>query len=351
MKIQATSFVLSILTVLSATIYGADVTADNLTVQQDATIAGAAGFGTVYTGVGTSATVSDGFRFSVAQATQQVPVEVTHSSWVEGHYEYQSFTVEDYGTVPAGHWEDQYSYGIIGQEYVSPRYDEYGEIIEQGYYVDVWGNVLTGQFWVDDSYWGVIGTHNETASVWVEGYTNTWTQSEIQSQYGSPRLEFKATRSDANWVWQVPTAGGTAKDVLVVWEGGLRIPSVDTNRMMALTADNLTQSQTVQNTDGSVSTTYTKADAGEVKANKITTNAAEGTEEEYTTKMHPRHLRLTKETRNGTTSTTMQTQIGANYAHFGGVVKVEGNLNVKGVLRVLPAGDLDMGAFTNGAQP
>lgn len=49
-------------------------------------------------------------------------------------------------------------------------------------------------------------------------------------------------------------------------------------------------------------------------------------------------------------SITSQTQIAARSAQFGGAVTVEGNLNVKGVLRVLPAGDLEM-AFHKGTKP
>ena len=50
-------------------------------------------------------------------------------------------------------------------------------------------------------------------------------------------------------------------------------------------------------------------------------------------------------------NTTTQTQIAARSAQFGGAVTVEGNMNVKGSLRVLPAGDLDMGAFHKGIKP
>ena len=52
-----------------------------------------------------------------------------------------------------------------------------------------------------------------------------------------------------------------------------------------------------------------------------------------------------------TGATNVQTQIAARSAQFGGAVTVEGNLNAKGTVRLLPAGDLSMGAFHKGTKP
>lgn len=130
MNIKARSIALCFCFVVVDFLNAADFTANNLTVSQDATIAGASGFGTVYTGVGTAATSSLGYRFSVTQSTEEVPVEVTQSSWVEGYYQDQTVTVEDYGTISAGYWESMYTYQVVGYEWLPPVYDEFGFPIE-----------------------------------------------------------------------------------------------------------------------------------------------------------------------------------------------------------------------------
>ena len=56
-------------------------------------------------------------------------------------------------------------------------------------------------------------------------------------------------------------------------------------------------------------------------------------------------------TNEGSQPTTKVTQIGAQASHFSGLVTVEDNLHVQGVLRIAPAGNLSMGAYTQGPTP
>jgi hypothetical protein len=86
--------ILLFLVVLTA--HADDVTADNLTVQQSATIAGVSSFGTVYTGVTVNDGTAWGFHLDVVQASAEVPQEITHSSTIEGYNQWQWVTVDEY---------------------------------------------------------------------------------------------------------------------------------------------------------------------------------------------------------------------------------------------------------------
>lgn len=329
-----------------ATSYADSITADSLTVNEGAT------FGNVYTGLTASDGISAGLSIAIVQPSADVPQEITHTSVVEGHNEWQWVTVEDYGSIEnGGHYVATYTWMVIGQEWVMPVLDEFGVEITPGYYQDVWGDFPTGQDWVTDYTWGITGSHQDYTEVWIPETTDTWTETVYNTEYGASRIEFSAARSDANFVWRMPstTNPGEFKDIMVVWDGGLRIPSADPNRMMALSSDHLTQSITSGDENGA-STTHTRVAADEIKAVTVTAYT-DGAELELTNEIKPNYLRVTQEDRLDGTSTAVQTQIGAGSATFGGQVQVNGNLAIQGVVRVHPAGDLDMGPFTAGPQP
>lgn len=359
-----------------------DLTVDNLTINASATVAGAStftswatfqggaqfdgsvyinanlnvtgsadfnhttSFGTLYEGLQSSPTpISRAFTVSTSQGFQEVQVPYT----VQGYYQDGYVTVEDYGTIYSGHWEAQYNWGIVSGQTYPAIYDENGVETTPAYDDYQYGYLYTGDAWVDDSYWGVIGTHSEPGQVWVEAHLSSYTDYE----YGVPKIQFTAARSDANWAWQVPASGGGVKDILLLWNGGLRIPSEDSNRMMALMEDSLTQSYQVP-WDG----TQERLDSSELRMNelkkytRVRHNTALGEVTEMSTsQVRSESIQFTREEQMAGTSTTVQTQIAAKSANFGGVVQVQGDLGVQGVIRVHPAGNLGMGPYTQGPTP
>jgi len=328
-----------------ALVHADDITADNLTIQQSATFQSDAYFGTVLSGLQSLPSLAHGFSVSVAQGTSEVNIPYT----VQGHYEDEWYTVEEYGWVTSGYWQAQYTWGVVGTQWVPAVYDAEGNVITEGYNEDVYGEVYTGDQWVDTSGYGVSGTHQEFGPVWKEPYQSTY----VDYQYGVPKVQFRATRSDTNFAWQVPTESGGVKDILVVWNGGLRVPSEDVNGLMALMSDSLTQSY-VQPWDG----TTEVQDSSELRNNRLKTvkrvRSGTGVDEviqESTSDLKAESLNVKQEYQQNGTATAVQTQIGAASASFGGVVQVQGNMAVRGVLRVLPAGDLEMGSFNEGPQP
>jgi hypothetical protein len=318
----------------------------NLGVTGSADFSHTAAFGTLYTGLQSSPTPTGrAFTVSTSQGFQEVQVPYT----VEGYYQDGYITVEDYGTIYSGHWEAQYTWGIVSGQSYPAVYDENNVETTPAYDDYQYGYIYTGDVWVDDSYWGVIGTHSEPGQIWVEAHDSTYTD----YQFDVPKIQFTAARSDANWAWQVPASGGGVKDIMLLWNGGLRIPSEDSNRMMALMEDSLTQSYQ-QPWDG----TQERLDSSELRMNELKkytrvrydTGLGEVTEIS-TSQVRSESIQFSHEEQMAGTSSTVQTQIAAKSATFGGVVQVEGDVKVHGVLRVLPAGDLEMGSYTNGPQP
>ena len=99
------------------------------------------------------------------------------------------------------------------------------------------------------------------------------------------------------------------------------------------------------------SSSSTTALVGALAATYTTTSVTSGVWGQSKTEVRPEMLRLTRtETASGTT-TIGQTQIAARSASFAGVVTVQGDLKVQGVLRVAAHGDISMGEFTNGPMP
>ena len=315
-----------------------DITANNLTIQQSAF------FGNIFSDLeGTIA--SEGLRIDASQAS----AEVYHSSTIPGYYQDNWVTIEDYGYVEYGHWETPQTWDVVGSEWVPPIVDENGMEVSPGYWQPVYGWVTTGSpYWmIDGSTWGVTGTHQENLQIWVPEQTNTWTTTE----YGVPRVRFNATRSDTNFVFRVPSPGSGPdgmRDVFVVWEGGVTVPSIDPARVSVLQGDAI--QHTVTESSGSTST-RTTAEAVTQTSYASYTDASGAHQDTSASELRPSLLKFTRtETLDGT-SDVAQTQIAAKSASFAGVVDVNGNLKVKGAVLIAPQGDLLMGAYTNGPQP
>lgn len=328
-----------------------DLTADWLTVNAGATISGLLQFGTASTGVvGASPSTTSAFQLSIAQGLKEITVPYT----VEGHYEEGYVTVEDYGWVPDGYTQPQYTITQIGSDYFPAVYDNEGNIVTEAYTEPRYESIYTGDMWIETgTRWAVIGSHTEMGQIWVDSYESSYTD----YLFEAPKIQFTASRSDANWAWQVPTENsGEYKDVMVVWNGGLRIPSNDPNRMMALASDSLTQSyDEVVGTERRVH--VSRLGSHDLKTT-VTTSTGSGAaliSAESTNEVKPESIILTRVESQGAdpiaVTLSAQTQIAAQSAHFGGVMTVVGDVKVQGVLRLEPAGDLTMGDYQVGPRP
>jgi len=337
------SILISLLAVLwpPARLRADDIAADNITIQQ------AALFGMVYTDT-SATTLAEGLRIDASQDT----AEVYHTSTTPGYFDDNWVTIEEFGEVEIGHWEYTTEYQIVGYDKIPATYDEDGNIITPESYEPRWDDVVTGSTWVSEgTTWGVTGTHQENQPVWRDEQTNSWTET---TAGGTPRVRFNATRSDTNFTFRVPSPGTPdgMKDILVVWEGGLTLPNIDTSRTSVFTSGSLQQSwwRSVSNTY-LVSTSNVRAESITQRSTASYSAAGAAHLDTSENEARPEYLRLTRTENVNGTSTVAQTQIAAKSATFAGVVEVSGNLKVQGALLVQPQGDLLMGAYTNGPQP
>lgn len=311
--------VLCLATATLATSLSAE-TFNNVTVSQDATIAGAAFFGSVHSeGLPGNPTniPFPGVKMHVTQGSQ----EIWNSVLVPGYYQDNWITVEQWGYAPGpGHYEPQYTWGVVSQEYIPPVYDAEGNLIGGDYYQDTYGDVYTGDVWVPgEDTWQIIGTTMENQPIWIDDhYDSTYSY----TQYDAPLIRQTATRSDANWVWEVPTLEGEAKAVMRLWEGGLGLLNYEGQMRMSITPTS------VYYENGAGSSTQMKADV----TTYVTQVTGSGTFEESKTEVRPELVRLTRKEVVNNVMTTGQTQIAAKSASFGGVVTVQGNLIVEGTI-------------------
>lgn len=205
---------------------------------------------------------------------------------------------------------------------------------------DRYGNVYIGDTWVQTSeatsVWGITGTHQDNQQIWIPDSQVPYTE----WRYDAPLIHSAASRSDANWVWDVPTNSGGSRPVMRLWDGGLALVQQDGIINMGLTPNSLLF------TDTSLGVTNTqavfRADSTSYTLNDVNSGA------QSTAEFRPELIRFTR-TESG--NAPGQTQIAAKSAAFGGVVEVAGDLKVKGVLRVPENGDLSMGEFTQGTKP
>ncbi len=311
----------------------------DLDVSNQATIGAAIHLGSVQIGANASAGTSYGQRMEVTQQAQ----EVMQSYTIPGYNQDNWVTVEDWGWVDVpGYWSPQYTWGIVGEDYYPAVYDENGVEIAAAYWVPRYGDVYTGDTWVSGySTWGITGTHEENQSIWIPDQVSSY----WEMNYSAPVIHATASRSDANWVWNVPDTNGNLHHVLRLWDGGLTLPLPNGEVSMTLSPTSLSYSgesggpqhkSAQMNAEGTFHTTTVTGAASSAQS---------------ASELRPELIRLTRtETTNGAT-TLGQTQIAAKSAAFGGVVEVAGDLKVQGTLRVPEQGDLSMGEFTSGPQP
>ncbi|MEQ1852020.1 MAG: hypothetical protein ABMA01_10550 [Chthoniobacteraceae bacterium] len=266
-----------------------------------------------------------------------------------GYYTMQNVVVEDYGWVgEQNHWFVDYGWVTVN-DYYPAVFDSDGNMVTDGY----WGSHMewqeTGGHYGELNYsYGIIGTHFEQQQTWVPDVV----ENVALTSYGAPHVKFNASRSDTNYDFVFPSASGSGSQwtALSIYSGGLMMTSEDTSRNFALTPWSFHQAG--RGSDGADLTAQNSAEETLHTARRSWVETGGGTAV-AASKSHLRadalNLVRTESGANGTT--TVQTQIAARSAQFGGVVTVEGNLNVKGIVRLLPAGDLDMGAFHKGTRP
>ena len=174
--------------------------------------------------------------------------------------------------------------------------------------------------------------------------------------YTAPVIQFTATRSDAVWAWRTPDPSGgvdyngraALKDIMTLSDGNLTLNGDSGLGSLSITPASIGATHVLHIDDG-----------GGYSANTMTTGAdgldflhQDENDSVMVAASHaqvvPNAIILTREEDGQPTGIT---QIAAKSAQFGGVVTVEGNANVKGVLRVNPAGDLDMGTYKHGTKP
>lgn len=313
----------------------------DIEVSNNSTIAGAAFFGSIQVDpMGNS--LSHGMALNVSQTTE----EVWSSYIIPSHYVDKWVTVEDWGWIDVGgYWSPQYSWQVVGQDYFPPVYDEFSNIIEPERWEDRYDNVYIGDTWfAGNQMWEIIGTHQENQQMWVSEVTQTYSE----LRYNAPVIHQRATRSDSNWVWEVPDGNGGTREVLRLWDGGLALADAGG---MSMTLSPTALYYTRNGTVAGASSSNTTAQVGAEVTTYITTSNGGGLWAQSKTELRPELVRLTRTEATGGTTTIGQTQIAAKSASFGGVVTVQGNLKVQGVLRVAQHGDLSMGEFTNGPTP
>lgn len=311
----------------------------DLDVSNQATIGAAIHLGRVQTGL-TAGSSSYGLRMEVSQQSE----EVMKSYTIQGYYQDNWVAVEDWGwvTVP-GYWSPQYTWGVVGQDYFPPVLDENGVVILLGFWTDRFGLIYDGDSWVPDSTnWGITGTHQENQGTWVPDQLVSYSE----MRYDAPVIHHSASRSDSNWVWEVPDANGSLRKVMRLWDGGMALPLPNGDVKMTLSPTSLFyKNSTALNASDTMDKIVQMNAEG---TTHTTTVNALGLTEENKMEARPELIRLTRRDADGTLG---QTQIAAKSAAFGGVVEVTGDLKVQGTLRVPKRGDISMGEFTSGPQP
>ena len=226
------------------------------------------------------------------------------------------------------------------------------ELVTPGYWQEEWGDVYAGDEWVSSGQeWQVINSYTSYEEVWHDDYTQT---EEVEyTGFERPKIKLAATRTDANWVWQVPDVDhndSSLRDIFVLFDGGVKIPSRDANVNMALLSDNLTYSRAVSGTDFNA-TKSSKSSATEVVM-KTAQVFNDSTKMDDEASLEAQKLTFTYAYTNAQNQTvTKQTQISATGASLNGLVTMKGNVNVEGVMRVEPAGNLSMAGFEEGPRP
>jgi len=351
-------WVASVLLLCFGQLQAANVTAENLTLSDSLS------FGLVsINDEGASYHTVPGFRMIVSQETTS---EVfTNTIYYPDYSTTETVYTDEYGWVEVGgYYQDHYEYGVVNSYWVDDVYVDNGyydennnwvsnpELVTPGYMYEEYGDMYVGQEWIEGGQeWQVIYTSMITEEVWHEGYSET--QDVEYTGFQRPKIKLAATRTDANWVWQVPDVDhndSSLRDIFVLFDGGVKIPSRDANVNMALLSDNLTYSRAVSGTDFNA-TKSSKSSASEVvvKTAQVFTDSTKMDDE---ASLEAQKLTFTYAYTNAQNQTvTKQTQISATGASLNGLVTMKGNVNVEGTMRVEPAGNLSMAGFEEGPRP
>lgn len=337
---------------------GTEINADHATIRESMAV----GLVNINDG-GSSVQTVPGFRITVSQdTTSETFTETIHHP---GYYSTQEVIHEEYGYVEVGGYlQDIYEYGITSNYWVDDvwgdngSYNEENEwvavpyLITPGYWVEEWGDVYMGSQWVSGTQeWQLVNSYSMTEEVYNEGYTET---EEVEyTGYQRPKIKLAATRTDANWVWQVPDADydqSLMRDIFVLFDGGAKIPSREAGVDMALLADNLTFSRSVEGAGfNAVHASRSKAEDMELSSDRV---FSDGAKMEDKAELSAQKMTFTYAYTNAQNQrTSKQSQISAEGAYFDGLVTLKGNVNVGGVVRLFPAGNLSMGIYTQGPVP
>jgi hypothetical protein len=316
----------------------------DLTVDNQATIRGAAFFGEIELGQTGNVGLSHAMKLHVTQQMQ----EVWQSSLIPGYWEDNWVTVEE-GEMQSigGGYVPQYETVVVGTQTIPAVFDEDGNVIEPERTEDVYDQIYIGEVWTESwNSWVVTNTYEENQPIWHADEISTYSE----MKYDAPVIHSSASRSDANWVWEVPDENGFPRVLMRLWNGGLGMAGMDGQIKMAMTGNRLSYvtSDTVAGAANSGATL--EADAESSKHTSFSQISGVNVQSESVVKAE--HVRLTyTHTLPSGIATIKQTQITPQSASFGGLVEVDGDVKVKGVLRVKPQGDLQMGEFTAGPVP
>ncbi|MFN7560720.1 MAG: hypothetical protein ACK5TH_02985 [Prosthecobacter sp.] len=281
---------------------------------------------------------------------QQTNQEVMKSYTEPGHWQDNWVTMEEYGTIQyPGSMQPQFNWQIVGYDDYPAVVDANGDVVTEAYSVPRYDYVYTGDVWVDGgSGWGVVGTYEDNQEIWVDERVVSYTQTE----FDAPVIHQAATRSDANWVWEVPHPNGGQHVFMRAWNGGLALNGPDGRLGVTLSPTSLSYNRWAYHTDYWGDQLDSQTDADGMTLKKIATNSAGGEIHRDEVEVRADLIRLTRNE-----NYMHQTQIGPKSAAFGGMVSVKGELHVgsevsvKGSVRVPETGDLLMGEFTQGSPP
>jgi len=337
-------------------------TLTDLTVANDAFLSGSVNVGTL-----SDSTAGPGFRMSVTQPTIMVEQitfvpeeEREHIIW---HDEYGmvydgGYYNDIYGDVTVDHWvPDEGYYQSVG----TGSYDGDGnEILEEQWVVTMagyWTTTTEYQWisseWVSDTtgYWGVVGSYSVAETETIPAHEVT----ELIPTIESPVVSFTGNRSGTVWRWENPQEAGGYRPLMVLSSGGLSFPTFfgnDWHRRSLINDREVVLSEvlatTVDNDRQAYGSTMTRDGLevwGEEGGALRNTDRLLAPAMESSVKVDHHSVHLARSYTEGESRVTKVTRILPDHSEFGGTV------NVHGVLRVRPAGDLTMGAYTNGPTP
>jgi hypothetical protein len=335
-------------------------TFSNLTISNDALFKGNTLFGDLVDQTG-----GPGFRIKVEQLTSMVEQTVVVAEQEIEH----TFWHDEYGMIYGGYYNDVY--GDVTVDFWVPD-EGYYDSVMTGYdednnaiYEEQWVTTMAGYWdstteyqwisseWVSDStgYWGVINSTSTTETEIIPEHEVT----EYVPVIGAPTVRFTGNRSDTVWRWENPQSTGGHRQLMVLSGGGLSFPSshgsdwyrrsLINDREVLLSEVLATTVASQRQAYGSIMTRDGLEVWGEEGGEMKTSDRLLAPAMESSVKVDHHAVHLARSYASGDSRVTKVTRILPDHAEFGGTV------NIHGVLRVRPAGDLSMGSYSDGPQP